>query len=157
MPRSKRLLATIPAVALLGAALSTPPAAATSVANYQPTASDYYINYAPPAVPEDTKEPALEDARSRSLTPAQKFDRKFNSGNPVTGRILAAREEQAMRTGRNPAEWIFKNTKQTRTAKLLTVLVEFNEQANDDFSGFNRLRSTQSGSDDCVVEPRARC
>nr|WP_311132601.1 immune inhibitor A domain-containing protein [Nonomuraea gerenzanensis] len=153
VPRTKRLLATFPAVALLGAALATPPAAATSVAEYQPTAADYYINYAPPAVPDDPEQPTLNEARSRSLTPAQKFDRKFNSGNPVTGRILAAREDQAIKTGRNPAEWIFKNTKQTRTAKLLTVLVEFNEQANDDFSGFNRLRSTQGEADDCVVEP----
>ncbi|TDC97699.1 M6 family metalloprotease domain-containing protein [Nonomuraea deserti] len=153
VPRTKRLLATLPAVALLGAALTVPSAQASSVAVYEPAASDFYINYAPPRVAEDPKEPKLEDPKARSLTPAQKFDRKFSSGNPAAGRILAAREKEAMRTGRNPAEWIFKKSKQTRTAKLLTLLVEFNEQANDDFSGFNRLRSVGSAPDDCVVEP----
>ncbi|MEO3869335.1 immune inhibitor A domain-containing protein [Nonomuraea sp. B12E4] len=153
MPRTKRLLAILPAVALLGAALSVPAAQATSVASYRPTAADYYINYAPPQVGRDPKEPALDARNQRKLTPAQKFDRKFTSGNPAAGRILAAREQQAIKTGRNPAEWIFKNSKQTRQAKLLTVLVEFNEQANDDFSGFNRLRTVNSAPDDCVVEP----
>ncbi|QYC43361.1 Immune inhibitor A precursor [Nonomuraea coxensis DSM 45129] len=153
MPSTKRLLAAFPAVALLGAALSVPTAQAASVARYAPTAADYYINYAPPSVERDPREPGLADQKARSLTPAQKFDRKFSSGNPAAGRILAAREREAIRTGRNPAEWIFKNSKQTRTAKLLTVLVEFNEQANDDFSGFNRLRTVNSAPDDCVVEP----
>ncbi|MEV4112888.1 immune inhibitor A domain-containing protein [Nonomuraea sp. NPDC049695] len=153
MPSTKRLLAAFPAVALLGAALSVPTAQAASAANYEPTAADYYINYAPPAVEKDPQEPSVNDGKQRSLTPAQKFDRKFTSGNPAAGRILAARENQAIKTGRNPAEWIFKNSKQTRTAKLLTILVEFNDQANDDFSGFNRLRTVNSGPDDCVVEP----
>ncbi|MFC4113859.1 immune inhibitor A domain-containing protein [Nonomuraea zeae] len=152
MPSKKRLLATLPAVALLGAALSVP-AAQASAADYEPGIADYYINYAPPKVEKDPKEPAVADQKQRSLTPAQKFDKKFSSGNPAAGRILAAREDEAIRTGRNPAEWIFKNSKQTRTAKLLTVLVEFNEQANDDFSGFNRLRTVNSEPDDCVVEP----
>ncbi|MEU8318520.1 immune inhibitor A domain-containing protein [Nonomuraea sp. NPDC048881] len=153
MPSSKRLLVVFPAVALLGAALTVPAAQATSVASYQPTAADYYINYAPPRVEKEPQEPGLNKGKARSLSPAEKFDRKFVSGNPAAARVLAARENQAIRTGRNPAEWIFKNSKQVKTAKLLTVLVEFNEQANDDFSGFNRLRTTDSPPDDCVVEP----
>ncbi|HEX4815874.1 MAG TPA: immune inhibitor A domain-containing protein [Nonomuraea sp.] len=144
---------TLPAVALLGAALSVPGAQAASVAVYEPSAADFYINYAPPQAEKDSENPRPVDQRSRSLTPAQKFDRKFSSGNPAAGRILAAREREAIKTGRNPAEWIFKNSKQTRTAKLLTILVEFNEQANDDFSGYNRLRTVHSAPDDCVVEP----
>ncbi|MEU1719393.1 immune inhibitor A domain-containing protein [Nonomuraea sp. NPDC005692] len=153
MPSSKRLLVVFPAVALLGAALTVPAAQATSVASYQPSAADYYINYAPPRVEKEPQEPGLNKGKARSLSPAEKFDRKFVSGNPAAARVLAARENQAIRTGRNPAEWIFKNSKQVKTAKLLTVLVEFNEQANDDFSGFNRLRTTDSPPDDCVVEP----
>jgi immune inhibitor A len=153
VPSTKRLLATVPAVALLSAALAVPPAQATSVATYEPTAADYYINYAPPQVQKDVKEPSLGNQKARSLTPAEKFDRKFSSGNPAAGRVLAAREREAIRTGRNPAEWIFKKSKQARTAKLLTILVEFDDQANDDFSGFNRLRTVDSAPDDCVVEP----
>ncbi|MEV0596267.1 immune inhibitor A domain-containing protein [Nonomuraea cavernae] len=153
MHRRKRLLATLPAAALLGAALTAPPAAQASVATYEPSASDYYINYAPPRVEPDPGDPRLPGKNARSLTPAQKIDRKFASGNPVTARVLAQRENQAIKTGRNPAEFIFKNAKQAKTAKLLTVLVEFNESANDDFSGFNRLRTVDSPPDDCLVEP----
>lgn len=152
VPSTKRLLATLPAVALLGAALSVPGAHASSVANYEPAASDFYINYAPPRDEKDPADPKVTDQKSRSLTPAEKFDRKFTSGNPAAGRILAAREAQAVKTGRNPAEWM-KKADQTRTAKLLTVLVEFNDQANDDFSGFRRPRTTNSGANDCVTEP----
>jgi immune inhibitor A len=153
VPSSKRLLATIPAVALLGAALTVPAAQASSVARYEPTASDYYINYAPPRDEKQPEDPSLQGANKRSLSPAEKIDRKFSSGNPAAARVLAARENEAIRTGRNPADWIFKKTKQTKTAKLLTLLVEFNENANDDFSGFNRLRTVDSAPDDCVVEP----
>ncbi|NUP80722.1 MAG: protease, partial [Nonomuraea sp.] len=97
------MLVAFPVVALLGAALSVPAAEATSVANYQPSASDYYINYAPPRVEKDPREPSLSKGKARSLTPAQKFDRKFVSGNPAAARVLAARENEAIRTGRNPA------------------------------------------------------
>ncbi|MFC4014521.1 immune inhibitor A domain-containing protein [Nonomuraea purpurea] len=140
-------------VALLAAGLSAAPVQASSEATYQPGPSDFYINYAPPMVEKDLPDPAVNGAKARSLSPAEKFDRKFTSGNPAAGRVLAAREDEAIRTGRNPAEWIFKKTKQTQKAKLLTVLVEFNDQADDDFSGFNRLRSTDGAPDDCVVEP----
>ncbi|MFG2073182.1 immune inhibitor A domain-containing protein [Nonomuraea maritima] len=139
--------------ALLGAALSVPAAEAESVAHYEPTAADYYINYAPPAVERTPQEPTLVNDTARKMTRAEKFDRKFTSGNPAAGRVLAARENEAIRTGRNPAEWIFKKSKQARTAKLLTILVEFDEQANDDFSGFNRQRAVGGAPDDCVVEP----
>ncbi|MEU0571212.1 immune inhibitor A domain-containing protein [Nonomuraea sp. NPDC005983] len=115
--------------------------------------SDYYINYAPPRVEKDPDEPSLSKNKARSLSPAEKLDRKFVSGNPAAARVLAARENEAIRTGRNPADFIFKNSKQKKTAKLLTLLVEFNEQANDDFSNFNRLRTVDSAPDDCVVEP----
>lgn len=159
MPSTKRLLAAIPAAALLAAALTVPSpassAAEASVARYEPSASDYYINYAPPRVEPDPKEPAVPGtrARARAENPAREYDRKFASGNPAAARVLAAREAEAIRTGRNPAEFIFKKAGQTKTAKLLTLLVEFNENANDDFSGFNRLRTVDSPPDDCVVEP----
>ncbi len=153
VPSKKRLLATIPAVALLGAALTVPSAQADSVASYQPSASDYYINYAPPRDDDPPAEPGVPGKNKRSISAAKKIDQKFSSGNPAAARVLAAREAEAIRTGRNPAEWIFKKSKQTKTAKLLTLLVEFNENANDDFSGFNRLRTVDSAPDDCVVEP----
>ncbi|WP_327091366.1 immune inhibitor A [Nonomuraea sp. NBC_01738] len=150
---SRRYLATVPAITLLAAGLAAAPADA-SIARYEPSAADYYINYAPPLVEKDPADPAVPGTKNaRIASPAQKIDQKFTSGNPVAGRVLAARENQAIKTGRNPADWIFKNAKQTKQAKLLTLLVEFNENANDDFSGFNRLRTPDSPPDDCVVEP----
>ncbi|MFD0664897.1 immune inhibitor A domain-containing protein [Thermocatellispora tengchongensis] len=149
----------MPAVGLAAAGLTVvgagPGAADTSVARYQPSAADYYINYTAPRVEKEAEEPAppgSKSARSRAAK-AQEIDRKFSSGNPVTGRILAAREAEAIRTGRNPAEFIFKKSKQVQTAKLLTLLVEFNEAANDDFSGFSRPRTIGSDENDCVTEP----
>ncbi|PZG39994.1 protease [Spongiactinospora gelatinilytica] len=151
----RRLLAIVPAIGLTAAGLTVVGAAApsdASVARYQPSAADHYINYAAPRVQREQDERSVDD-RARSLSPAEKVDRKFSSGNPVTGRILAQREREAIRTGKNPAEFIFKKSKQTRTAKLLTLLVEFNENANDDFSGFKRPRVIGSPASDCVTEP----
>ncbi|MEV0583201.1 immune inhibitor A domain-containing protein [Nonomuraea sp. NPDC050310] len=75
------------------------------------------------------------------------------SGNPAAARVLAAREAEALRTGKNPAEFLHKGAKQVKKAKVLTLLVEFNDQANDDFSGFERPRSLTGEPWDCVTEP----
>ena len=48
--------------------------------------------------------------------------------------MLAKQEQQAAKTGKNPSEFRYKNAKQTQVAKLLTILVEFNPNANDDFT-----------------------
>ena len=148
-----RLLVTIPAVALLGATLTAPSAQASSVARYDPGPSDYYINYAPPRDEATPEEPGAPGANRRSRSRAREIDQKHSLGNPAAARVLAAREAEALRTGRNPIDFIFKKSKQTRTAKLLTLLVEFDENAGDDFSGYNRLRTVGSAPDDCVVEP----
>ena len=55
----------------------------------------------------------------------------------------------AAKTGKSPRA--FKHAPSTQTAKLLTVLVEFNPNANDDFSGFERPAFV--GAEDCVTEP----
>lgn len=154
MAAKTRLLLTIPAAAaLVAATLTVPGAQASSVARWEPGPSDYYINYAPPRDEPTLDEPGAPGANKRARSRALEIDRKHSLGNPAAARVLAAREQEALRTGRNPADFIFKKSKQTRTAKLLTLLVEFNENANDDFSGFNRLRSVDSPPDDCVVEP----
>lgn len=147
----RRLLAIVPVFGL--AAVGLPAAAApvdTSVARFTPSATDHYINYSPPRVEPEERQPRL-DRRGRII--AERFGRKHRKGNPITGRILAAREAEALRTGRNPAEFIFKKSRQTQTAKLLTLLVEFNEKAHDDFSGFRRPRTVLGDPEDCVTEP----
>jgi immune inhibitor A len=144
----------VPALGLAAAGLTVLGAAApvdTSVARYEPSAADHYINYTAPRDAPETDEPGTP-GRARKMA-AKKIDQKYSSGNPVTGRILAQREAQAMKTGRNPADFIFKKAGQTQTAKLLTLLVEFDENAKDDFSGFSRPRTIGSAANDCVTEP----
>ena len=99
----------------------------------------------------------LSKGASRSkLTPSPKvmaqaeaFDRKQSGGFPPAAQQLGALEAKAAKTGKSPRA--FKNAPSTQTAKLLTVLAEFNPNANDDFSGFQRPAFV--GSDECVTEP----
>jgi hypothetical protein len=63
---------------------------------------------------------------------ARAHDRKFPGGNPVAKRELAKLEAKAIKTGHSPRQ--IKKAKGTQTAKLLTLLVEFNDQGNDDFT-----------------------
>ncbi|MEO3855822.1 immune inhibitor A domain-containing protein [Acrocarpospora sp. B8E8] len=166
--RARRLAAIVPALGLAAAGLVAIPgatvtiaAADTTVASYIPSASDHYINYAPPMVQGDvasrdeeriTAGSQSRAGRSAQQTTAHTFDRKYAGGNPVAARRLADNERRAVRTGKNPFEFIFKKAGTKQTAKLLTLLVEFNENANDDFSGFSRQESTATPNT-CVVEP----
>lgn len=152
----RRVLALVPVVGLAAAGLAVGGQSAqadTSVARYQPTAADYYINYAPPREEPEVADPAVPGSRAkaRQAIAAKKINRKYSEGNPAAARVLAAREAQAIKTGLNPAEFLFKKSKVTKQAKLLTLLVEFNDKANDDFSGFSRPKSVTD--DTCVTEP----
>ncbi|MET8338488.1 immune inhibitor A domain-containing protein [Streptosporangium canum] len=153
----KRLLAIVPVVGLAAAGLAiggTSADADTSAARYQPTAADYYINYTPPRDEPEVDDPATPNAKARKISPSKKIQQKFSGGNPTAARVLAAREAEAIRTGLNPADFLFKKAKTTTSAKLLTLLVEFDDKANDDFSGF--VRPPDSRSEDpaeCVTEP----
>ncbi|GLW96839.1 protease [Microtetraspora sp. NBRC 16547] len=154
--RLRRLVAVVPALGLAAAGLATAGAAtATPQANYQPSASDHYINYESPRVQSDvteTPEQVLTKGAQRTAALAKEIDHKFASGNPVAARELAKNEKRAIRTGQNPFDFIYKKSKTTKTAKLLTLLVEFNDQANDDFSGWSHPK-TIDNVDDCVTEP----
>jgi immune inhibitor A len=86
----------------------------------------------------------LDRTANRSkLTPSPKvvaqaetFDRKHSGGNPPAAEVLGSLEAKAAKTGKSPRA--FKKAPSTQTARLLTVLVKFNPNANDDFSGFER-------------------
>ncbi|MCW2879610.1 MAG: family metalloprotease domain protein [Sphaerisporangium sp.] len=159
--RVRRLAAVLPVLGLAAAGLTATGAAAsgdTTVARYQPSASDYYINYAPPRVQSDTTPKAGEKVdtgaakRPGAAPTAEEIDHKYAEGNPVAARELAKHERTAVRTGKNPFEFLYKKAKTTQKAKLLTLLVEFNDNANDDFSGFSHPKSIDD-ADDCVTEP----
>jgi immune inhibitor A len=82
----------------------------------------------------DTKIPATKQGVKTSLQKAWDYERKNAGGNPKAAKQLATLEQKAIKTGLNPRQ--IKQTKAgTQTAKLLTILVEFNEAANDDFTG----------------------
>ncbi|MFR9776011.1 immune inhibitor A domain-containing protein [Micromonospora sp. MS34] len=134
----RRLLVALPAIALAATSLTvTGSAAAQESGPARATigSDEYYINYAEPAVQPDTNGKEVKGAGGvygAQLDKATAYDHKFATGNPVTARELAKLEAKAIKTGKNPRQ--IKQAKGTQTAKLLTLLVEFNDQANDDFS-----------------------
>ncbi|WP_446217922.1 immune inhibitor A domain-containing protein [Micromonospora sp. IBHARD004] len=137
--RRRRILVALPAIALAATSLTvTGSAAAQTSGQARATigADDFYINYAEPEVQPDTagKELKGKDGIFTSAADeARTYDRKFAGGNPVAARELAKLEAKAIKTGQNPRQ--IKQAKGTQTAKLLTLLVEFNDHANDDFTG----------------------
>jgi immune inhibitor A len=78
------------------------------------------------------------------------LDRKLAAGNPAAARGLAKLEAEAVRTGKSPKQLKaarYKQATSTQQAKLLTILVEFDENADDDFS--DQYVPTYWGSDTC--------
>jgi immune inhibitor A len=124
---------------------------------------DFYYNMAAPLVDldvsRDGRVPKHRPTEALASGPINDLQRwwgqqvqKHSGGFPVAARGLARSEQKAVRTGVNPND--FKHADETQTAKLLTVLVEFNPNADDDFSGFNRIIDINSEAGvDCVVEP----
>lgn len=146
--RSVRATAVVPVLALAVAGISAlgvsngataaPDRAPTGVsgadaAGLEPTT---WLNPVAPKYKEsvDQKIPATKRGVKTALEQAWEYERKYTGGNPRAARQLAKLEQKAIRTGENPRQ--LKQTKAgTQTAKLLTILVEFNENANDDFTG----------------------
>lgn len=158
----RRVVATIPVLALAAAGLATMGATTASAAPSHVAApvigdDEYYMNYVSPRAEEafGTDEEVVADAAGRStagadaaIEKADALDRKFGQGNPVAARGLAKLEAKSITTGKSPKE--LKNAKQassTQEAKLLTILVEFDEDAQDDFSG--SYVPTEYGSTEC--------
>jgi len=162
--RFRRIAATVPALALAvgGLALTgaaptaaVQPSQAAPAGGRTPSLQEHYINYAPPRVQSDvslTDEKVSPPGMRRTALLTRQIDRKFSGGNPLAAKALAERERQAVATGRNPSDFLYKRAKTTKTAKLLTLLVEFNDQANDDFSGWSHPKTIYD-VDDCVTEP----
>lgn len=160
-----RLAAAAPALALLvtgltttvgGGAVVAAPQASPDVPAKAGPGSEYYINYAAPQVEaafgddvQVSKSGAPVDRRGDAIKRAMQLDAKHAEGNPVTARELARLEAKSLRTGKSPKaiKSTYKGAKATQEARLLTILVEFNENANDDFS--NVQVPTAFGATDC--------
>ncbi|MYS83356.1 M6 family metalloprotease domain-containing protein [Streptomyces sp. SID5474] len=138
---------------LTGVATSSVAATDDSPARWNPSAADSYVNYVAPRdpLPPDGPAGASPEVREHALAAEQRarqFDRKFAEGNPAPARRLARAEAIAARTGKSPRA----QTEAARQdARLLTVLVEFDDRADDDFSGFSRPTSIADPT--CVTEP----
>ena len=135
----RRLLVALPAIALAATSLTVTGSAAAQATSGPVRATvgadDHYINYAEPEVQPDTGGKEVKGADgifTSAADEARAYDRKFAGGNPVAARELAKLEAKAIKTGQSPRQ--IKQAKGTQTAKLLTLLVEFNDQANDDFT-----------------------
>jgi immune inhibitor A len=122
---------------------------------------DHYINYVAPRADPQYSEDAKINRRTGSviqtkgedpLSQAYAVDAKHAGGNPVAERQLAKLEARAHRSGKSPKElrskW-FKGSKETQEAKLLTILVEFDDTADDDFSD-TMVPATVFGDRTCV-------
>jgi immune inhibitor A len=144
----RRVVATIPVLALAAAGLATMSVTTASAAPSHVSSpvigdDEYYMNYVSPRAEEafGTDEEAVVDVNgqktgavdaSTAIEQAKSVDTKYAQGNPQAARGLAKLENQSINTGRSPKA--LKGAKGTQEAKLLTILVEFDENAADDFS-----------------------
>ncbi|GAA4963674.1 hypothetical protein GCM10023205_29500 [Yinghuangia aomiensis] len=158
-------LATTLALAALPAPAASIGGTDTTKAVWHPSAADDYVNYVAPRddLPPDPNYPQPVDNAAQSRIRqadrrARDLDRKFADGNPPAARALAAVEAESTATGRTPRALLDardlqagRTPGQPRDAKLLTILVEFNDRADDDFSGYERPTSVADPT--CVTEP----
>jgi immune inhibitor A len=160
--RSRRVAAAfVPTVAMVVAGVATAGASGTATAaestgSSATAGSDYYINYVEPraekAFGSDTevkKGKKAAQQREDAVARAMKVDRKNAKGNPVAARELAKLEAKAMKENTSPQKIKakYRGAKATQEAKLLTILVEFNENAKDDFTGVQV--PTEFGATEC--------
>ncbi len=176
MRARRRYLAIAPAVALAATGLTlgsgsvaAAPSTAPAGAGTDVALSESYINYVAPRMESAfTPDKAVKlngktvtkqagKAQQDALAKAKVVDRKNSKGNPVAARQLAKLEAQSIRTGKSPKALKataakkynkYKQATATQTAKLLTILVQFNENANDDFSG--EMVPDGFGAEGCV-------
>ncbi|MYV99393.1 immune inhibitor A domain-containing protein, partial [Streptomyces sp. SID3343] len=122
---------------------------------WNPGPDDQYFNAVESEDGHDTSDDAAQTGADKARKAKEGGSRKDREGNPRAASQLRLLEAEAQRTGKSPEQvkaersGLAAGTKQE--AKLLTILVEFNENANDDFSGFNRRASVADPS--CVLEP----
>ena len=139
---TKRAFALSAVAVLAASAVGGTSIGSTSQARAGSSDVDYYINYVAPRADRqsDGEEVAgaggvMQPATNYGspLEQALAIDKKFAGGNPRDAKQLAQVEAKAMKENKNPRQ--IKGAKGTQEARLLTILVEFNNAANDDFSG----------------------
>ena len=149
-----RLITPLVVLALLASSLLVAQAS-NGPARVNPDSLEYYINYAAPQLDKQTtgkekkKDGVFRPKGYRSaLELALTIDAKFGGGNPRAARQLAKLEAKAIRQNTSPRQ--IKQAKGMQHAKLLTILVEFNDNANDDFTDV-MVPETVFESRECVA------
>ncbi|MFI1583259.1 immune inhibitor A domain-containing protein [Embleya sp. NPDC020630] len=122
---------------------------------WNPGPEDTYLNTVEAEFPQGTGVDGEVTAADKARKAKEGRGAKDREGNPRAAGQLRLLEAEAQRTGKSPEQLKAEKSGlapgKQQNAKLLTILVEFNENANDDFSGFNRRASVLDPS--CVVEP----
>jgi immune inhibitor A len=114
-------------------------------------ARDYYYN---PVAPADSRAlPDLKASQAEQYARRSAEAAKSHLGYPPAAQALARREALATKTGKSPRTIARKvdGMPAVQHARLLVVPVEFNPNANDDFSGFARYDADDPSG--CVTEP----
>src|SRR5687767_4975987 len=146
-----RLLTPFIVLALLASALFVTQRVASAD---ESAPADFYINYVAPQAERASrgkevkgKDGVFRPAGTSAVDRANALDRKFASGNPRDARQLAKLEARAIKENKSPRQ--IKQAKGMQEAQLLTILVEFNDAANDDFTGM-KVPETVFESRECV-------
>ena len=116
---------------------------------------DYYSTNVAPAVDraaEDQKAGAAKAKGQAEQAQAEHAEAKHATGFPPAAKQLARREALATTKNISPRDTARKSGQaNVQQAKLLTLLVEFNANANDDFSGWQRPNPDDPAT--CITEP----
>jgi immune inhibitor A len=121
---------TLAAAGIISGGAPTAEAATTFGDALTPTGQ--WLNPVAPQFEPDTPDAKVGQGGRSPLAQAWEVEAEHTGGNPRAARQLADVEQEAARTGRSPRQ--IKGSRGTQTAQLLTILVEFDDQAQDDFS-----------------------
>jgi len=154
---NKKFFAVMGIIALLLAMLPGTSAAPTpqtaKIPATEMAAHGQWMSLVPPRV--DTEEFGAEKlvevdpSGAPASTPpshAQVWTQKHHGPNPRAAKALAQAEARAIQKNKNPAA----EKKEVEYAKLLTLLIEFSDTANDEFVNWERI--TDITDPTCVVE-----
>ncbi len=114
----------------------------------------FYSNDVAPSVEEPAEDAQVQQpgATARAAAAQKKKAATPQTGFPPAAKQLARREALATSKDVSPRTSARKaGQAEVQRAKLLTLLVEFNPRANDDFSGFERY--DENAESECVTEP----
>jgi immune inhibitor A len=160
MSKSVKRIALVSAGALICAPLfaqaqpaAPSPAAASAVTKPLLQADrDYYFNNVAPAVAQNDTEDGQVGAKAKKVQ-SERPEAKRITGFPPAAKQLAKREALATTKNISPRQSAeAAGEPAVINAKLLTLLVEFNPNANDDFSGWERP-DDPSFPTGCETEP----